>query len=63
MINIALWWLGLMTFCAAAMWGLLEGGLFVLDRVLKLFGIWNQVFHVMGRMFREKRNKIEPPAN
>ena len=62
MINNFFWGLGLFTFILAGLYGLSEAGFWLLDRLLKSFGIWPQVWSVMCRVYREKREKIEPGA-
>lgn len=61
-INTFFWGLGIATFVLAALYGLSEGGLWLLDRLLKSLGIWPAVWNVMCRVYREKRDKAEPGA-
>jgi hypothetical protein len=54
MLHQAFYWLGVVTFSLAAIIGLLEGGLLVLDRIVKTAGIWPDVLRVMNKMTQEK---------
>lgn len=61
-VNTFFWGLGLTAFTLAALYGLSEGALWLLDRLLKSLGIWPLVWKVMCRAYREKRDEVEPGA-
>ena len=54
MIDAAFYWLGLSVFILAAIYGLSEGGMWLLNKTLRSLGLWSVAWSVMSRMYREK---------
>jgi hypothetical protein len=62
MIDGFFYWLGVATFGLAGVYGLLEGGFWLIDKILKALGLWAEFWRVLQRIHRERAEQHDPPA-